>query len=79
MPHRSARGVAWSPNPPNHNAAADNEISIVSHEHIEVVTDADPPPGGPEPPTTAWTDSDGYEIGESAPTPTVPSNRMAVT
>lgn len=49
---------------PNGNAAADTEISIVSHEHFEAVTDADPPPGGPEPPTTAWTDSQGYEIGD---------------
>ena len=49
---------------PNNNAAADTEISIVSHEHLEAVTDANPPPGGPEPPTTAWTDSDGYEIAD---------------
>lgn len=49
---------------PNGNAAADTEISIISHEHFEAVTDADPPPGGPNPPITAWTDSTGYEIGD---------------
>lgn len=66
MPYAASFGASCGlvSKSPNNNAAADTEISIVSHEHFEAVTDADPPPGGPEPPTTAWTDSDGYEISD---------------
>lgn len=49
---------------PNHDIAADSEISTTSHEHFEAVTDLNPPPLGPIQGTTAWTDSTGYEIGD---------------
>lgn len=62
--------ATWGPNcgtfrrSPNHDAAADTEISVTSHEHFEAVTDLNPPPLGPIPGTTAWTDSRGFEIGD---------------
>lgn len=49
---------------PNNNMAADSEISTTSHEQFEAVTDLNPPPLGPIPGTTAWTDTTGYEIGD---------------
>jgi hypothetical protein len=49
---------------PNSNIAADSEISTLSHEHFEAVTDVNPPPTTPNPGVTAWTDSAGYEIGD---------------
>jgi hypothetical protein len=49
---------------PNGNIAADSEISTLSHEHFEAVTDVNPPPTTPIAGVTAWTDSQGFEIGD---------------
>jgi hypothetical protein len=57
----SCGGIAKSP---NNNVDADIEVSVTSHEQFEAVTDAIPPPAGPQPPVTAWTDPQGYEIGD---------------
>jgi hypothetical protein len=44
---------------PNGNIAADNEISTVSHEHFEAVTDVLATTG-----PNAWYDAAGFEIGD---------------
>lgn len=48
----SACGIPASP---NHDADADSEINVISHEHIETVTD---------PNLDAWSDVTGSEIGD---------------
>lgn len=56
MPYAGTSLVSCGvPYTPNGNAAADSTLSVVSHEHLEAITD---------PRLNAWYDSVGYENGD---------------
>jgi len=56
MPYAGTSPAACgAPSSPNNNPDADSEINLLSHEHMETVTD---------PLGTAWYDSAGSEIGD---------------